>query len=313
MFGLSTHSALGTLLRLPRFLRDTMSHPLNRDHRLATLWRYLSWQIGSRILGHPVFFPFVNHLRVLVSAGQWGVTGVVYCGLEEFEDMAFCMHFLRPGDLFIDVGANFGTFSLLASGVAGAKTIAFEPNPKTYAALIVNLKLNDLLYTQVTPLQLAVGERNRTVRLTDGLKTGDHILAGNGNSGASIYVEVNQTTLDEQLTQRRPTLLKIDVEGYESRVIQGATQTLQSPSLFGCIVEQIGLQQRYDEQEESLHQKLLGLGFRSYRYDPRKRELQDLNGQLNSMSLNTLYLRNLPEIQRRVTTAPHFSVRGHLI
>lgn len=45
-----------------------------------------------------------------------GATGNWYCGLQEYEDMSFVLHALRPGDLFVDVGANIGSYSILAAG-----------------------------------------------------------------------------------------------------------------------------------------------------------------------------------------------------
>ena len=65
------------------------------------------------------------------------MTGNIYCGLVEFADMAFVLHVLRAGDLFVDIGANAGAYTLLASSVAGAKTTCFEPAPATYARLLV--------------------------------------------------------------------------------------------------------------------------------------------------------------------------------
>lgn len=309
---IAPHSLLGTLLRLPGFLNQILQHPLNRGQKIATLWRYLAWHIGSRIVGHPVLYPFVNNLRIRVSAGQWGATGVVYCGLEEFEDMAFCAHLLRSEDLFVDVGANYGTFSLLASGVSHAKTVAFEPNPKTLIALTDNLKLNDLLNTHVSVIPMALGDRSGTVILTDGLQGGDHILTEPSKSEWA-HVEVNQSTMDEQLAGQHPALLKIDVEGYESTVIRGAGQTLKSESLLACIIEEAGLQRRYGDSEDNLHQKMLSIGFRSYQYDPFTRELTDLDGGVNPALKNTLYIRDVGKVKERLRSAPKFSVRDHLI
>ena len=70
-----------------------------------------------------------------------GATGNIYAGLHEFADMAFTLHFLRPDDLFMDVGANVGSYTLLASGVCKARTISFEPYPETMAALRRNIDL----------------------------------------------------------------------------------------------------------------------------------------------------------------------------
>ncbi len=56
--------------------------------------------------------------------------------------MSFVLHFLRNTDLFIDVGANLGAYSILASSVSGARTIAFEPVPHTFQLLKNNIALN---------------------------------------------------------------------------------------------------------------------------------------------------------------------------
>jgi thymidylate synthase len=61
-----------------------------------------------------------------------GATGNIYAGLHEFEDMAFLLHLLRSEDMFADVGSNIGSYTILASGVVGAKSVAFEPVPSTY-------------------------------------------------------------------------------------------------------------------------------------------------------------------------------------
>jgi hypothetical protein len=49
------------------------------------------------------------------TSGMTGATGNLYVGLHEFEEMAFLLHFLRPGDLFADVGANVGSYTILAA------------------------------------------------------------------------------------------------------------------------------------------------------------------------------------------------------
>ena len=49
-----------------------------------------------------------------------GATGNLFCGLHEIEDMGFVLHFLRSDDIFLDVGVNVGTYTVLAAGVAGS-------------------------------------------------------------------------------------------------------------------------------------------------------------------------------------------------
>jgi hypothetical protein len=66
-----------------------VTHPLNSSRKLKSVWRFLPWQVGSRILPGPVAVDFVNGSRLLVKPGMTGATGSVYTGLHEFEDMAF--------------------------------------------------------------------------------------------------------------------------------------------------------------------------------------------------------------------------------
>src|SRR5206468_2274046 len=79
-----------------------------------------------------------------ISAGMHGSTMNVYVGLDECRAMAFTLHVLRPGDLFVDVGANVGAYSVLASGAVGSRTIAFEPGPAAFRSLRRNIRVNDL-------------------------------------------------------------------------------------------------------------------------------------------------------------------------
>jgi len=95
-------------------LKFILNHPLNRSHRMRALWRFVRWQVGIRLVHAPVLVPFIENIGMFAQQGMTGATGNIYCGLHEFEDMALVLHSIRPGDLFVDVGANVGSYSLLA-------------------------------------------------------------------------------------------------------------------------------------------------------------------------------------------------------
>jgi len=67
----------------------------------------------------------------------------------------------------VDVGANVGAYTVLASGVAGAKSISFEPSPSTFWYLARNVKLNDLEKLS-EPFNLALGKEEGQMHLTKG-------------------------------------------------------------------------------------------------------------------------------------------------
>jgi hypothetical protein len=99
-------------------LRFIVQHPLSSKRPAAARLRYIRWQIESR-LRPEVEFTWIEGSKLVVRNGMTGATGNIHCGLHEFADMVFLLHLLRPGDLFVDVGANIGSYSVLASAVCG--------------------------------------------------------------------------------------------------------------------------------------------------------------------------------------------------
>jgi FkbM family methyltransferase len=287
-----------------RSLAFIARHPLNRAEPLRALWRFTAWQIATRLNRGAVAVPFVGDTRLLVARGMRGATGNVYCGLHEFEDMGFVLHALRPGDLFVDVGANIGSYSVLAAGAGGAQVLAFEPAPRAYAALQDNLRLNNLA-ALVEARSEAVGGAPGRRAITVDLDTVNHLLDG-APSAASTQVTI--TTLDAALAGRQPNVLKIDVEGYETAVIEGAAQTLRSPALLAVLMELNGSGARYGFDECALHRRMLQAGFAAARYDPLARRL--LAADARRSGDNLLYIREWDALQARLAAAPHRRVHG---
>ncbi|MEB3171773.1 MAG: hypothetical protein VKK43_10405, partial [Synechococcaceae cyanobacterium] len=118
------------------------SHPLNREQKLKSIIRFAKWQIGSRLVRGEIVYDWINGSKFLVKTGDKGLTGNIYTGLHEFPDMGFLLHFLRVDDLFVDIGANVGSYTILACCAVGARGVAFEPVPSTYKKLVENMRIN---------------------------------------------------------------------------------------------------------------------------------------------------------------------------
>jgi FkbM family methyltransferase len=287
-----------------RSLNFIARHPLNRREPWRALWRFTSWQIASRLGAGAIAVPFVEDTRLLVARGMHGATGNVYCGLHEFEDMAFVLHALRPEELFVDVGANVGAYSVLAAGVVGARTLAFEPAPRTYVALIDNLRLNNL-ESRVEARREGVGAQAGQLRFTTGLDTVNHVLAATETGTAALEVPI--VTLDAVLEPQRRCMIKVDVEGYETAVVAGARRTLHSPEVLAVLMELNGSGARYGFDEARLHESMLGFGFVTARYDPLTRKL---SANECGTGGNRLYIRDAAALQARVAAAPRRRVHG---
>jgi FkbM family methyltransferase len=216
-----------------------------------------------------------------------GATGNIYCGLHEFQDMAFTLHFLRSDDLFVDIGANIGSYTILASGVCRAKTVAFEPDPKAFAALSRNVELNELS-SLVTLNQCALGARSGVTQFTVGLDTMNHISQ---NSTGRIR-EVALKTLDHALAGASVSLIKLDVEGFEKEVIGGAENALRNPSLKAILTE---------DRSQTVVTALKRFGFEEFHYDGLVRQLA--RKQHRYKSHNALFLRESEFVQQRLTDA----------
>jgi len=137
-----------------------------------------------------------------------GATGNIYVGLHEFADMMFPLHFLRKGDLFLDIGANVGSYTVLASGVCRAKTWTFEPDPDTIRHLRRNLGINSL-DALVKVHEFALGAEQGEISFTVGLDTLNRIAPANYEDVRMVRLE----RLDNVIGGSHPIMIKVDVEG----------------------------------------------------------------------------------------------------
>ena len=94
--------------QLYRFVR---SHALGSRAPLRAFANILLWQLRARISRTAVRCRWIDGSILMVRRGMTGATGNLYVGLHEFCDMGFVLHFLRAGDLFVDVGANVGSYT----------------------------------------------------------------------------------------------------------------------------------------------------------------------------------------------------------
>lgn len=281
---------MAAILNVANFIAQ---HPLTGDRRLEAFGRFIRWQVRSR-LQREVIVPWVQGTQLAVRRGMTGATGNIYCGLHEFEDMAFLLHFLRPGDGFADIGANIGSYTILASGVGRARTAAFEPDPDAFAALSRNVALNQL-DALVVSRQCALGPQSGEIDFTVGLDTVNHVAVDKSGPTRSVAMD----TLDQGLGELRPSLIKVDVEGFESEVLRGAARTLQWPELKAIISE---------DGSPAVTGTLRAAGFAEFSYDPFSRRLEREARECRSH--NTLFVRDEAFVRERVTEAPRIQVLG---
>jgi FkbM family methyltransferase len=287
-------------------IRFITNHPLNRGHKLRSIIRFAKWQVGSRLVPGPIVYNWINDSKFLVKTGETGLTGNIYTGLDEFPDMAFLLHFLRVEDLFLDIGANVGSYTILACSVIGARGIAFEPVPSTFHRLIENMRLNHL-DEKVKCINNGVGAQKGNFVFTSDDDTTNHVLASGEYCNKTVTVEM--TSLDSALQGDSPALIKIDVEGFETSVLEGAHKTLQKQTLHSVIMELNGSGSRYGFDESQILELMAEYGFETYSYSPFERTLISLEGK-NPNSGNTLFIRGKSFVEERLRSSPKVKIHG---
>lgn len=291
------------MIRSWRTLRYIWRHPLNAERRIGALSRWVRFQFARRLAPGPILVPLAGSARVLVEGGDH-VSLVVYAGPFDFEEMLWTAHLLRPGDLFVDVGANVGVYSLLASVVAGARTLAFEPVPDTRRRLLEHVRLHDA-QDRVEVRSSAVGDRPGRVHIQCDYGAANRLLR-TGEPMSGDTVEVDMVRLDDVVDDPPPVLLKVDVEGYEEAVLEGAEELLEAPALLGLVVELTGHGRRFGVDESAVRDRLRDRGFRQVRYDPTRRSLSLGPRSHLPETGNVLYARTtaLDELRERLAAAP---------
>ena len=224
--------------------------------------------------------PWVNDAVLVVERGMTGATGNLYFGLHETHSMAFMAHLLRPGEVFVDAGANIGSFTVLAGKVSGAIVHAFEPVPATFARLQANIAANGIV---ATAHEVALGDHDGEVRFSADLD------CRNGISDEGALV-VKLRRLDD--LGLSPVAIKADLEGGEAGMFRGARETLANPSLLAIETE---------GDDPEIRTMLSAAGFKERWYDAFTREL---SAEPAPGGGNALFIRNEAEVVARLKTGP---------
>jgi FkbM family methyltransferase len=170
------------------------------------------------------------------------------------EDEDFVWAVLRPGDRYIDAGANIGQLALAASqrvGPAG-EVVAIEAHPEIHGYLEGNVALNET--RNLRTLNYALGASPGEVAMTSRRSDDQNFVTEDGP------LRVPLRALDELVAARPTRLLKLDVEGYELPVLQGALRTLRETDIVYCELS-TGNCRRFGYQPQEVEQLLVGQGF----------------------------------------------------
>ncbi|MGE0054930.1 MAG: FkbM family methyltransferase [Hyphomicrobium sp.] len=275
------------------------NHPLTRDAPMRAWERFALWQIRSRFQ-EEIVVPWIEGQRLAVRRGMTGATGNIYVGLHEFSDMLVLLHFLRQDDVFLDIGANVGSYTVLAAGVRGARVWAFEPGSETVGAFNRNIELNDLA-GRVVLQQMALGEHDGVVSFTRGRDTVNRVATFDDGDVQEVPIR----RLDSLIGECSPIMIKMDVEGHEEAVIRGARNVLSSDHLKVVEIETLTAQ---------IEATFAEYGFRRALYNPFTRLLKPFTEEGGKPSaVNALFVKDWDFVAARLISGPAVRVLGRSI
>jgi len=205
-------------------------------------YRAIEWLCRGRRDRFIATFPVAGRpVEFICDLGDHIAREVCFTGMYEPQETALFRALVRPGMTVVDVGANWGYFTLLAAALVGSsgRVVALEPEPRLFAVLAENIRRNGLTHT--TALACAVTDRESVLAL-------DGFDAAQGNWGVSRVAQahgaaptqVSGRALDDLLDSQgveRVEMVKIDVEGHELSVLRGMSDGLAAGQYRRLLVE----------------------------------------------------------------------------
>ncbi len=284
---------IGSTSKLQRML----AHPLRYFH--AILFRELVYKRNKqeKEVVSTTFFDATMNIFLPSSTDIYLTGGKTH--LSEIKLAKFLINTLNKGDLFLDIGAHYGYFSLLASSLVGkkGKVIAFEASPVTFQML----NKNQARMANMTAYNHAISDSSQDLifyefpNLYSEYNTLDVSQFENEawfQKSPPTEITVKSTILDQFLKKenRYPKVIKIDVEGAEFRVLNGAATYLKQSAPI------IAMEYLSNERGNESHveaEKLL----KSFGYTPHiineNGTLQTINKINNYLSDNKLESDNI--------------------
>jgi FkbM family methyltransferase len=195
----------------------------------------------------------------------------------EPKETAIIFHNLKEGDVFIDVGANVGYYTLLASkkvGITG-HVYSFEPETENYEILKQNIILNNL--QNVTIEKKAVANKAGRMKLyLNPTNKGDHSLRDDKLNRE--YQEVDVISLDDYFKDKKIDFIKIDVQGADVLVVQGAKGIISNNPNILIVSEFSSMNFRKMNTDPRVYlDDLSKIGFEFYNIDDKSQSIDKLS------------------------------------
>lgn len=230
----------------------TLNRHVNPVYGIA---KHLQWQLKKALNLFPSELKF-SQSRIIASHKRCGVAALINSqGLYNYNNMNLLKCVLKEGGVFFDVGANIGSYSLIASEQEKAQVYAFEPHPVTCDFLQGNIQLNNRKNVRI--FNIALGSEEGEIFLTNNPGCATNYRVKQDENAIPVRCRRVDSVCHEN--QVVPNIVKIDVEGFEEDVLAGFGDIFGKVDLF--IIELNGLSNIRSTGEESIYELFMKHNF----------------------------------------------------
>ncbi len=236
---------------------------------------------------------------------------LIFDGFEESEQL-FITRFLKPGDIFLDIGANIGLHSVFAAKILqdNGHVYAFEPSKKTFERLQKSIAINNFA-DSISAFNAGISDKKEKLMLNESADGHDawNSFAALNHVNLSNKYEVQTYRIDEFITENnifsnKISLIKIDVEGWELMVLKGFGNMLIDANFNACFLveftEQNTFSAGYSSRELYGYLTALGYAWMSYNETLNTVEEAPLKAYYPYENLIAVKTANLPHLKNRL-------------
>jgi FkbM family methyltransferase len=294
---------VGKINEAVTLLRHICGHPRNRRQPWRGIALFLGWQAWKRLVGRPITVKVGRQRRFLVVPDSPFSSQVVYTGLPDWDEMNFLLRYLRPEDRFLDLGANVGFYTVLAATVIErGRIFSVEASPRNVEILRRQVEINGLAQVEVMPF--AVGREDGTVRFATAQREMGSIVEEFDSSVGTMELPCRKldTLLAASLAAGEEiALAKMDVEGCEMLVLDGAPQLLGRRLIRAWLFELgEGALRAHGYAPRDLLERFRQSGYSIHTWDEAGRELNPYDAERDTEHFNLIACLDAAETRQRL-------------
>jgi FkbM family methyltransferase len=264
----------GSVWRRIRFL---LGHEAFRKSPITYSRRLIAWKAHCLLRTSAVVRMPEFGIKLFVPPVWRGTAKTIYVFRAAYEpELHVLTRFVSSGHVFVDVGANYGIYTAIASRLAGpaGRVISFEPATRAYAVLERNVGIGQMKNVSTFRLALSNQRGEMVLRVRDDPSM--NAIARAPHTG-EVFEPIRTSTLDVELVReniRRVHMVKLDVEGAEELVLRGGASTLRTSRPVVLFEINAEAARALDLRPEGAWEMLREYGYRFFQLDRRRRMVE---------------------------------------